>query len=214
QRLRWLALAFVPSSLLLSATTYLTTDLAAIPLLWVVPLALYLLTFILAFSRWPLVSHRLVLNLEPIVLVVLALALLWAAPAPVWLLLPLHLVGLFVVALACHGELARGRPPAQRLTEFYLWLSVGGALGGLFNGLLAPLLFNGVVEYPLVLVLACLLRPAAASKPVPANQKPGLLKANLVSHPHSRRDVLFPLGLAAATAVVILLVQAVRLPPG
>jgi SAM-dependent methyltransferase len=162
-RLRWVALAFVPSSLMLSVTTYLTTDLAAIPLLWVVPLSVYLLTFILVFARRPLLPHAWMVRLLPGVMLLLTLVLLSEATAleglSVWPLLALHLLGLFVGAMVCHGELARQRPPVQYLTEFYLWLSLGGVLGGLFNSLVAPLIFSSVVEYPLVLVLACLLRP-------------------------------------------------------
>jgi hypothetical protein len=159
RRLCWVALAFVPSSLMLGVTTYLTTDVAAIPLLWVLPLALYLLTFILVFARQPPLSHRGLVWLMPLVVVLLVFLLM--LPQQLQLLfLPLHLVGFFVIALVCHGELARDRPAPAHLTEFYLWLSVGGVLGGLFNGLLAPLVFDRIAEYPLALVLACLLRPS------------------------------------------------------
>jgi hypothetical protein len=160
RRLRWVALAFIPSSLMLSVTTYLTTDIAAIPLLWVIPLAIYLLTFILVFARKPLLSHRLIVRISPLIILLLALVMLAEATEPIALLLLIHLLALFMVAMVCHGELARDRPPPEHLTEFYLWLSVGGVLGGLFNALAAPLLFKSVVEYPLVLVLACLFRPA------------------------------------------------------
>ena len=159
QRLRWVALAFVPSSLLLSVTSYLTTDIAAIPLLWVVPLAVYLLTFILVFSRRTMLSHRLMVRVFPAVVLVLTFVLLSQATEPAWLLLPLNVLAFFVIGMVCHGELARERPPAAHLTEFYLWLSVGGVLGGLFNALIAPLIFPSLVEYPLGLILACLLWP-------------------------------------------------------
>jgi hypothetical protein len=161
-RLRWLFLAFVPSSLLLGVTTYLTTDLAAVPLLWVVPLALYLVTFILAFARRRWGRRRPAAAALPVFALCLTLALLSSATEPVWVLVPLHLATFFVAALVCHGELARARPPADRLTEYYLWIAVGGVLGGLFNALLAPLLFRklGLIEYPLALVLACIAIPA------------------------------------------------------
>ncbi len=162
RRLRWVALAFVPSSMMLSVTTYLTTDIAAIPLLWVIPLTIYLLSFILVFARRPVLPHFGLARLLPLVILLLALVMLSEATGPVWLLLLLPLLALFMVAMVCHGELARDRPPPEHLTEFYLWLSVGGVLGGLFNALVAPLIFNAVVEYPLVLVLACLLRPVPA----------------------------------------------------
>jgi len=159
-RLRWIALAFVPSSLMLSVTTYLTTDIAAIPLLWVIPLALYLLSFILVFARTPLLPHWAMARWLPLAVLLIALVMLCQATEPIWLLLPVHVVASFIIAMVCHGELARLRPDPEYLTEYYLWLSVGGVLGGLFNALIAPLIFSGLVEYPLVLVAACFLRPA------------------------------------------------------
>lgn len=157
RRLHWIALAFVPSSLLLGATTYITTDLAAVPLLWVLPLAIYLLTFILAFGRWPRVLHRVVVAITlPLVLVVIFL-MVSALPERIWITVLWHFGLLFVIALACHGALALDRPAPRHLTEFYLLISVGGVLGGLFNALLAPLIFSSLIEYPLVMVLACVL---------------------------------------------------------
>jgi hypothetical protein len=159
-RRRWVVLAFVPSSLMLSVTTYLTTDIAAIPLLWVIPLALYLLTFILAFARRSWLPYSAMARILPVIVLVLTFVMLSEATEPVWLLVSIHLLALFVTGIVCHAQLAAMRPAAIHLGEFYLWLSVGGVLGGLFNGLIAPLVFRGVAEYPLVLVLACLLRPA------------------------------------------------------
>lgn len=157
RRMRWALLAFVPSSLMLSVTTYLSTSIAPIPLLWIIPLALYLLTFILVFMSRPILPHTLMLRALPIVILPLIVTLAAQATQPIWLLIGLHLVVFFVAAMVCHGAIARDRPAPAHLTEFYLWMSVGGVLGGLFNALLAPLLFTTVVEYPLVLVLACLL---------------------------------------------------------
>ena len=157
RRLNWVALAFAPSSLLLGVTTYITTDLAAVPLLWVLPLAIYLLTFILAFGRWPRLLHRLVVALTlPMVLVVIFM-MVSSVPDRIWVIVLWHFSLLFVVALACHGALALDRPTPRYLTEFYLLISVGGVLGGLFNALLAPLVFHSLIEYPLVMVLACVL---------------------------------------------------------
>ena len=157
RRLHWIALSFAPSSLLLGATTYITTDLAAVPLLWVLPLAIYLLTFILAFGRWPRAFHRVVVAITlPLVLVVIFL-MVSAMPDRIWVTVLWHFGVLFVIALACHGALALDRPAPRYLTEFYLLISVGGVLGGLFNALLAPLLFSSLIEYPLVMVLACVL---------------------------------------------------------
>jgi spermidine synthase len=166
RRLTWLALAFAPSSLLLGTTTYITTDLAAVPLLWVLPLAAYLLTFILAFGRWPARLHRAVVA-ATLPAVLLAIFLMLAGLEPrLWIAVLWHLVVLFVVALACHGALALDRPPPRHLTEFYLLISAGGVLGGVFNALLAPLVFTSLVEYPLVMVLACaLLAPRRAPGP-------------------------------------------------
>jgi SAM-dependent methyltransferase len=169
RRLLWLALAFVPSSALLGATTYLTTDIAAIPLLWVLPLAVYLLTFVIAFSRRVQVPVRW-WGAGLAVLAVVVAASLWL---PYWfgyrsprlLTISLHLLTLFAVGMVCHGRLAADRPAPERLTGFYLILALGGVLGGVFNAMIAPLVFSTVVEYPLALFLACLLRPAWREEP-------------------------------------------------
>lgn len=158
---RWIVLALVPSSLLLGVTSYLSTDVAAIPLLWVVPLSLYLLTFVVTFASRPPVPHWLVVWLQPALTLPLVVMLVWGTNRPLWLLGALHLVVFFVTALMCHGELARTRPPAEQLTAFYLWISVGGALGGAFNVLLAPRIFDTVAEYPIAIVAAAALLPAA-----------------------------------------------------
>jgi hypothetical protein len=198
-RLRWVVLAFVPSSLLLGVTTYLTTEIAPIPLLWVAPLVLYLLTFILAFSRLPPAFHRAVSLALPVVL----LFQVFVAPAHVtvvWRSVAVHLLTFFVAALACHGELARRRPPVAWLTEFYLWLSLGGVLGGLFNALLAPALFRSVVEYPLALVLAALLVPPLWPAREPAGRwlnrgLPWLLAATVAAGLFGRGDTAGDRGL-------------------
>jgi hypothetical protein len=156
---RWVLLAFVPSSLLLGTTSYLSTDVASVPLLWVVPLALYLLSFVFVFARRQVFRRAAMLRVQAIFLVPLATMLLSGSTRPLWLLAAVHLLTLFATAMVCHGELAATRPRADRLTEFYLWMSAGGVLGGVFNVLVAPVVFDSVVEYPLVIVLACLLRP-------------------------------------------------------
>ncbi|CAK0763166.1 Fused MFS/spermidine synthase [uncultured Gammaproteobacteria bacterium] len=161
-RLLWLGLAAAPSSLMLGLTTYISTDIAAIPLIWVVPLALYLLTFINAFARRPLISLGVANWLQPFPVVILALiygAFGIRVSGILHLALPVHLVAFWVTALVCHGRLAALKPEPRHLTEFYLWISVGGAIGGLFNAVIAPGLFWGVWEYPLALGLACALRP-------------------------------------------------------
>lgn len=157
RRLEWLALAAVPSSLMLGVTHFLATDIASIPLLWVVPLALYLVTFIGAFGRRKLPLAALARTL-PFGAIALTFALVLRAAEPVWLLVPLHLGVFFCASLICHGRLSVNRPPPEQLTEFYFWLALGGVAGGAFNALLAPLLFDRIAEYPLALVAACLLR--------------------------------------------------------
>ncbi|MBM4069141.1 MAG: hypothetical protein FJ271_09385 [Planctomycetes bacterium] len=158
-RLRWIALALIPSSLMLSVTTYLTTDIAAVPLLWLAPLTLYLLTFIVAFAHKPVVPVGAVTPWVPLVVLVLVLVLIIKPVEPLLLVMGLHLAGFSWIALACHGELVRSRPHPSRLTDFYLCLAVGGVLGGLFNALVAPLVFSTVAEYPIALIAACLMMP-------------------------------------------------------
>jgi hypothetical protein len=168
RRLRWVACAFVPSSLLLGVTTYLSTDIAAVPLLWVIPLALYLLTFILVFARFTIVPHKVIVVVMPVLILLQEYWIITERTRPIEFLIPLNLLTFFVTAMLCHGELARDRPSTQYLTEFYLWMSVGGVLGGMFNALLAPLIFSTVTEYRVVMVLACFLLPW--SKPRQVNE--------------------------------------------
>jgi hypothetical protein len=162
RRLRWIGLTFVPSSLMLGVTAFITTDITPIPLLWVIPLSLYLFSFVVVFSpsqRMPDLIHKVMVGTLPVMMAVLVLTILIELRNPYWLLILLHLLGFFVVAMALHGEVARDRPPARNLTEFYLWVSVGGFLGGVFNALIAPIAFDTVVEYPLAIVLACVFLP-------------------------------------------------------
>jgi len=156
---RWTLLAFVPSSFFLALTTHLTTDVAAVPLLWIVPLVLYLLSFTMVFGRRSIVSHAVLVRWQPIGLILLAVVDFWGPSASAPWLLPFHLIVFFVTALVCHGELARTKPPVGRLTDFYLCLAVGGVLGGVFNAVVAPNLFDSILEYPITLLLACAVRP-------------------------------------------------------
>jgi SAM-dependent methyltransferase len=195
QRLRWLLLALTPSSLLLSVTNYVTSDLAAVPLLWIVPLALYLLTFTLVFASRQIIPHEMLVRFQPLAVVVLMLLLLREATTPLLAVLALHLLGFFWLALVCHGELARSKPPPAQLTEFYFWLALGGALGGAFNTLVAPMIFTGYAEYPLFIAVAAALKPSAtASRP-------------------SFRNAIVPALLGAATAALILLSRYWQLEP-
>ena len=159
-RLGWIAYSAVPSSLLLGVTTHISTDIASAPLLWVIPLALYLLSFVNAFARRPLIPQSVAIRAMAFGLVALAVTFRWREPAGVFL--PLHLVAFFATALACHGELARRRPASAALTEYYLFVSLGGLMGGAFVAILAPILFSSVLEYPLSLVLAAALLPHAS----------------------------------------------------
>jgi hypothetical protein len=164
RRLRWILLAFVPCSLMLSVTTYITSEIMPLPLLWVIPLGIYLLTFILVFARRQLIPHRWMVWAMPVAVVTLVIMLArmdLKAQAFGMLAWPMavHLIGLFIVAMFCHGELAEDRPTVAHLTEFFLWISVGGVLGGMFNALLAPVIFPTVIEYPVTLLLACTLMP-------------------------------------------------------
>ena len=167
-RLRWTVLAFVPSSLLLGVTSYISTDIAAMPFIWVIPLFLYLLTFVLVFARRPWFPLEGAARLQPWLMVPIVLSWFWGIRGASLGFLALHLLVFFVIAIVCHGELARSRPPVSGLTEFYLWLSVGGALGGVVNGILAPVLFRSVAEYPLALLAGSALMPlrlSAGSRP-------------------------------------------------
>lgn len=166
----WVFLAFVPSSLVLGTTQYVTTDIAAIPLLWVVPLSIYLLTFIIAFSKKELIGVGSLSKLLPFVVIALAVAFLLRARQPVGVIVSLHVLMLFMGALLCHKRLADARPGVSHLTEFYLWIAVGGVLGGIFNALVAPVVFNDVVEYPLAIGLACLAR-VRSGKPSTTRQR-------------------------------------------
>jgi hypothetical protein len=162
RRLSWVFWAFIPSSLMLGVTTYLTTDIASVPLLWTVPLTLYLLTFILAFKRGWKLPQRVLTRLVVILAVVLAFVMLAKSDELAWLQIGLHLVFFVCAALAWHTRLANDRPESRSLTDFYFCISIGGVLGGLFNALLAPMIFRAVVEYPLLIVLACIRWPDRA----------------------------------------------------
>jgi hypothetical protein len=152
---RWAFWAFIPSSLMLGATSHLSTDVAAVPLLWVAPLGIYLLTFSVAFSTSGPATARVAKILTPpaVVAAVFLTPTTFGVPVAVAAQLLLVAVG----GILAHGLLAAERPTPRLLTRFYLWIAVGGALGGLFNGIVAPLLFPTVIEYGLVAALALAL---------------------------------------------------------
>ena len=168
ERLRWVVLAFVPSALMLAVTTHITTDIAAVPLFWVAPLAIYILTFVLAFAQHARLNRRALLVLQGLTLGAAGMISLQGTHNTAAMFVPLAAFAL--TAAVCHTELALRRPDVQHLTGYFFLISVGGALGGLFNALLAPVLFQVPLEYPLLLIAACLLRPAAARLPTQARE--------------------------------------------
>ena len=193
RRARWVTLSLVPSSLMLGVTSYLSTDIAAIPLLWIVPLGIYLLTFIIAFgARSPffvVAADRAL----PLLILPLGLFMILLATVALWFAVPLHLLTFAAASLVCHGQLAADRPRPALLTEFYVWVAVGGMLGGLFNTLAAPLLFKTVIEYPLMLVFACLLRRGAG--------------ASTMRSSRASATWLVPLAIGAVTAGVMVAIR-------
>lgn len=160
----WVFLSFVPCSLMLGVTFYISTDVAATPLFWVLPLALYLLSFVVTFESKPLISHAwvvrntLIFLLFPIISFIFGIQQISAVQ-----IIIAHLLGFFMLALLCHGELVRIRPEARQLTTFYFCLALGGVLAGIFNGLVAPRLFAHAYEYPLALLLGLLCIPIKSS---------------------------------------------------
>ena len=193
QRLRWIALAFIPSSLMLGVTTALTTDVPAIPLFWVLPLAFYLLSFVLVFAKRPPLSHQWIVQRLPFLILAALIPTICKIQLPLLALIALYLLTLFAVAMVCHGELARSRPSVSHLTDFYLWMSFGGVLGGIFNALLAPVIFSTVIEFPLALVLAALARPSANVAPL----------APPLAATAKRNDRLLPVALGVFMAAAL-----------
>jgi hypothetical protein len=163
-RARWIFLAAVPSGLLIAVTAHISTDVAAAPLLWVLPLSLYLLTWVLVFQSRPLLPHKWMLLAQPLAIAGVVVLLAVGGEQNLLLTLGGHLLCFFIIAMACHGELARTRPAAKYLTGFYVALSFGGMVGGLFAGLIAPYAFSWIAEYPILLALAALCRPTGGNE--------------------------------------------------
>ncbi|MBI3824343.1 MAG: hypothetical protein HY289_16885, partial [Planctomycetes bacterium] len=166
RRLRWVLLTAIPSSLMLGVTTHITTDLSPMPLFWLIPLILYLASFILVFARWPVVwteqPHVYFLYAQPVFLWLMIMTDVWgqmSQPAMIGFAIFAHVMGFFTTTMVCHGELAKDRPSTKHLTEFYLWMSVGGMCGGLFNALISPVIFTRVWEFPLAIFAAAIVRP-------------------------------------------------------
>lgn len=159
QILRWIALAFVPSGLLVAVTAHISVDVAAAPFLWVIPLILFLLTFVIAFQRRPIIGVKFLSRALPWAGAAALIAMVAPTSMPITAALAIHFGFLFLAALLCHSVLVSLRPPAGNLTSFYLWMSLGGVLGGIFASLVAPAAFNWIAEYPLLIVAALLCRP-------------------------------------------------------
>lgn len=200
RRVRWLALSFVPSSLMLGVTTYITTDVAPVPLLWVIPLALYLLTFVLAFAKKQFVSTALLRRVMLVAALIVTLILASGATEPALALIFASVGFLFVAGLACHKQLADDRPSTTHLAEYYLWIAFGGALGSFFNVFVAPTLFNSVLEYPLAIIFACMLQ-ASESRPANSDDKQPGFRRHI-----TYLDLVYPLGLYVLTVSLALLV--------
>ena len=158
-RLSWVALGFIPSGLLIAVTAHIATDVASGPFIWIVPLALYLLTFVFAFSDKPALRGSTMLALQPVTTALLIILFFWKAQLDWGLSLSGHLLAFFVATMVCQSELYRRRPAQENLTQFYAWMSLGGVLGGIFAALIAPHLFSTVLEYPLLVLASLLVRP-------------------------------------------------------
>jgi SAM-dependent methyltransferase len=171
QRLRWILLAFVPSSLMMGVTTHVTTDIFSAPLVWIFPLGLYLLTFVFAFARFRIVSQRMLNVLHPaMVIVAIGISILNLAPnfSVSWWAALIHMVTFTVVTLSCHFALADTRPAAnsrRHLTDFYLMLSIGGALGGILNAFILPLVLDRSMEYHAMMIVSLMFLPAFRQMP-------------------------------------------------
>jgi hypothetical protein len=208
KRVEWTILAFIPSALLVGVTAHIATDVASAPFMWVIPLALFLATFVLVFRDREILPFGLLLRAQPLLTAAIAVVLAFTRWMPIEIALALHLVGFFVAAMVCHAALYRRRPDPQHLTGFYLWMSFGGALGGAFAGLAAPHLFDTVAEYPLLLIAALIARPGALDAPLQAWKRdalPVLIVGAAVLAP----GILFDGGLQAEQMLQFMLTLAI-----
>ena len=189
-RLQWIALSFVPAAMVTAYTVHVTTDVASAPLLWVIPLAIYLLTFVLVFRDNPVISRDSLLFLHLIALVIVLITLSQTRHDNWFVTSSTGLAVFFTTAMLAHRTLYEARPAPRYLTEFYLWMSLGGALGGMFVALVAPKIFSQIFEYPLLLALSMACRP-------------GALK--LAGDKEQKKDELIVLWLIAAVGVLAIM---------
>ena len=214
RRLVWMALTAVPAGLCIAVTAFITTDLAAAPFLWVLPLALYLLTFVGVFRERPWIPHRWVLLLLPYAIAPIAISVLGGDKVYWFAIIALNLTAFVLMALACHGEAYRLRPEPARLTEFYLWTSFGGVIGGVFAGLIAPNVFNNIYEYPILIAAALLALPGVWSEGVRAflrQAAPPLALAALVVALRFVLDVRLPVAAELPMQAVLVVLAAFML---
>jgi hypothetical protein len=213
-RAGWMALAAIPAGLVIAVTSYITTDVASAPFLWVVPLALYLLSFAAVFRDRPWMSQAMVARLVPIVVAPLAISLL-GGDKVFWLaMIVVNLIAFLLIALLCHARLYLGRPAPARLTEFYLWVSLGGVIGGIFAALVAPHVFNRIYEYPTLLLAGVAALPgmfAGGPRRMLSEAGPVLAVAVLAIAAQFAFDVRLPAAAELPFQVVLVAFAAVML---
>ncbi|WP_053005893.1 spermidine synthase [Kiloniella spongiae] len=197
--IKWIILALVPSALLLSVTNKITTDLLSAPLFWVFPLILYLLTFVIVFSRRPIIPHHFIEKLAPYCLLLVIFLNASVTDANIMLIFVLgNLFCFFILVLYLHGLLARTRPHAKYLTNFYIAMSLGGVLGGIFIGLIAPIVFADIYEHIILLIVVALLMPAKTTTFV------AIIKRRIGPKAQSyRADIIFSLCLIALLLIAL-----------
>ena len=176
QQLKWIFWAFIPSSLMLGVTSHMANNIASTPFLWIIPLALYLLTFVIVFAKNPIITTQKLTWFFPWVILV-ALAAGFTPNIHILLSIGLSLACYFIITLFCHGRLSEARPDTENLTKFYILMSFGGVLGGIFNALIAPEIFTNVYEYLIVLILAQLVVPSKNPKSLDDTKRKSLILA-------------------------------------
>ncbi len=216
-RLIWIGLAFIPSALLVAFTTHITTDIASAPFLWVIPLATFLGTFVIVFRDEAMIPHQQVLRAHPILVASAIVFVVMPHAGGTVLQAVLGFATFVVTTLVSHRALYEARPAAAKLTEFYLYMSLGGVLGGMFAALLAPQLFNTVVEYPLLIIIGLFARPGVfaalrkATAETLTRQQWGMIVGLVGALVALHATGLMPAGATTAPVLVISLALAVAI---